>query len=160
MEADVRQQQLVMIYANTIVDLLGFTGEDAARERFNLVEALNAEQPVDYDELERQSGKQLDEDELRSALLEPEGGDSDADARVGSVDRAEGEESPTLSTAKRLLRPGTPLSSCAPRSTKATLEPTTRSLTVVETSTPPGAVCPAMRAAMCTAMPPRRRAAA
>src|SRR4030095_4913643 len=90
MEADVRQQQLVMIYANTIVDLLGFTGEDAARERFNLVEALNAEQPVDYDELERQSGKQLDEDELRSALLEHEVSDSEADELVGRFYRGEG----------------------------------------------------------------------
>jgi hypothetical protein len=90
MEADVRQQQLVMIYANTIVDLLGFTGEDAARERFNLVEALNAEQPVDYDELERQAGKQLDEDELRSALREHDVSDSEADDLLARFYRAEG----------------------------------------------------------------------
>jgi hypothetical protein len=90
MEADVRQQQLVMIYANTIVDLLGFTGEDAARERFNLVEALNAEQPVDYDELERQAGKQLDEGELRSALREHDVSDSEADDLLGRFYRGEG----------------------------------------------------------------------
>ncbi|HET8873679.1 MAG TPA: hypothetical protein VFM83_08335 [Gaiellaceae bacterium] len=90
MEADVRQQQLVMIYANTIVDLLGFIGEDAARERFNLVEALNAEQPVDYDELERQAGKQLDEDELRSALREHDVSDSEAADLLGRFYRGEG----------------------------------------------------------------------
>jgi hypothetical protein len=90
METDVRQQQLVMIYANTIVDLLGFTGEDAARERFNLVEALNAEQPVDYDELERQAGKQLDEGELRSALREHDVSDSEADDLLGRFYRGEG----------------------------------------------------------------------
>jgi hypothetical protein len=90
MEADVRQQQLVMIYANTVVDLLGFTGEDAARERFNLVEALNADQPVDYEELQRQAGKQLSEDELRSALLEHEVSDSEADELVGHFYRGEG----------------------------------------------------------------------
>src|SRR4029450_5919694 len=90
MEADVRQQQLVMIYANTVVDLLGFTGEDAARERFNLVEALNADQPVDYDELQRQAGKQLSEDELRSALREHEVSDSEADELVGRFYGGEG----------------------------------------------------------------------
>ncbi|HMB19354.1 MAG TPA: hypothetical protein VKO41_08605 [Gaiellaceae bacterium] len=90
MEADVRQQQLVMIYANTVVDLLGFTGEDAARERFNLVEALNADQPVDYEELQRQAGKQLSEDELRSALREHEASDSEADELVGHFYRGEG----------------------------------------------------------------------
>ena len=90
MEADVRQQQLVMIYANTVVDLLGFAGEDAARERFNLVEALNADQPVDYVELQRQAGKQLSEDELRSALLEHEVNDSEADELVGHFYRREG----------------------------------------------------------------------
>lgn len=89
MEADVRQQQLVMIYANTVVDLLGFTGEDAARERFNLVEALNADQPVDYEELQRQAGKQLGENELRSALLEHEVSDSEADELVGHFYRGE-----------------------------------------------------------------------
>jgi hypothetical protein len=90
MEADVRQQQLVMIYANTVVDLLGFTGEDAARERFNLVEALNADQPVDYDELQRQAGKQLSQDELRSALREHEVSDSEADELVAHFYRGEG----------------------------------------------------------------------
>jgi hypothetical protein len=90
MEADVRQQQLVMIYANTVVDLLGFTGEDAARERFNLVEALNADQPVDYEELQRQAGKPLSEDELRSALREHEVSDSEADELVGQFYRGEG----------------------------------------------------------------------
>jgi hypothetical protein len=90
MEADVRQQQLVMIYANTVVDLLGFTGEDAARERFNLVEALNADQPVDYEELQRQAGKQLSENELGSALREHEVSDSEADELVGHFYRGEG----------------------------------------------------------------------
>ena len=90
MEADVRQQQLVMIFANTVVDLLGFTGEDAARERFNLVEALNADQPVDYEELQRQAGKQLSEDELRSALREHEVSDGEADELVGHFYRGEG----------------------------------------------------------------------
>lgn len=89
MEADVRQQQLVMIYANTVVDLLGFTGEDAARERFNLVEALNADQPVDYEELQRQAGKQLSEDELRSALVEHEVSDEEAHELVGHFYRGE-----------------------------------------------------------------------
>jgi hypothetical protein len=90
MDADVRQQQLVMIYAITVVDLLGFTGEDAARERFNLVEALNGDQPVDYEELQRQAGKPLSEDELRSALREHEVSDSEADELVGQFYRGEG----------------------------------------------------------------------
>ena len=85
-----RQQQLTMIYANTIVDLLGFTGEDAARERFNLLEALNADQPVDYEELQRQAGKQLSEDELRSALREHEVSDEEADDLLGRFYRGEG----------------------------------------------------------------------
>jgi hypothetical protein len=88
-EADLRSQQLIMIYANTIVDLLGFTGEDAARERFNLLEALNAGEPVDYEDLQRRADKQLSEDELRPALREHDLSDGEVDELVGRFFRRE-----------------------------------------------------------------------
>ena len=57
-------------------------------------------------------------------------------------------------TASSRHSPGTPFSSWLPRSAKSIPEPTTRSLTVLETSTSPGAARAATRAPMCTAMPP------
>src|SRR5436309_13235954 len=50
--------------------------------------------------------------------------------------------------------PGTPLSSWTPCSENSMPEPTTRSLTVRDTSTSPGPASPQTRAARCTHMPP------
>jgi len=49
--------------------------------------------------------------------------------------------------------PGTPFSSCSPWSANSMTDPTTRSLTVPETSTSPGAASAPMRAPMWTAIP-------
>jgi tetratricopeptide (TPR) repeat protein len=51
--------------------------------------------------------------------------------------------------------PGTPLSSCSPRSSNSMPEPASRSLTVLETSTSPASALPATRAPIWTARPPR-----
>src|SRR5262249_12564144 len=59
-----------------------------------------------------------------------------------------------LSTAKRRHSPGTPLSTWAPRAAKFSPEPATRSLTVDETMTSPGAAVSMTRAARWTAIPP------
>ncbi len=57
-------------------------------------------------------------------------------------------------------RPGTPFSSCVPRSSNSIPEPATRSLTVCETRTSPGPARLATRAPVCTASPrPCRRTA-
>src|SRR5215831_17123618 len=56
-------------------------------------------------------------------------------------------------TAKRCHSPGTPLRACMPRSSNAMPEPTTRSFTVLETSTSPGFAVAATRLPICTAMP-------
>src|SRR5262245_13883079 len=56
-------------------------------------------------------------------------------------------------TAKRCHAPGTPLRACMPRSSNAMPEPTTRSFTVLETSTSPGFAVPATRLPICTAIP-------
>ena len=57
-------------------------------------------------------------------------------------------------TAHRRQVPGTPFSSRSPRSSNGIPEPTTRSLTVPDTSTSPGRALAPTRAPMCTAMPP------
>lgn len=54
----------------------------------------------------------------------------------------------TDSTAKRRRRPGRPLRACSPRSANVIPEPATRSRTVAETSTSPGAAVAATRAAV------------
>jgi hypothetical protein len=51
-------------------------------------------------------------------------------------------------TAKSLQAPGTPFSSCSPRSAKSIPEPITRSLTVLDTSTSPAVALAPTRAAM------------
>ena len=56
-------------------------------------------------------------------------------------------------TAKRRQASGTPLSWCSPRSSNWIPEPATRSFTVLETSTSPGAASDEMRAPIETAMP-------
>src|SRR5262249_51958010 len=56
-------------------------------------------------------------------------------------------------TAKTCHSPGTPFSWCWPRSLNANPEPTTRSLTVLETKTSPGPASAETRAPMCTAIP-------
>src|SRR5262249_42705980 len=56
-------------------------------------------------------------------------------------------------TAKRCHSPGTPLRACMPRSSNAMPEPTTRSFTVLETSTSPGFAVAATRLPICTAIP-------
>src|ERR671922_708082 len=58
------------------------------------------------------------------------------------------------STAYRCHSPGTPFRSATPRSSNPIPDPATRSLTVLETSTSPGAASAATRAPMCTAIPP------
>jgi hypothetical protein len=50
---------------------------------------------------------------------------------------------------------GTPLSLCIPRSSKSKPEPATKSRTVCETNSSPGAARAATRAPMCTAIPAR-----
>src|SRR6476620_9884966 len=57
-------------------------------------------------------------------------------------------------TAKRCHSPGTPLSSCAPRSSNSSPEPITRSRSVLDTSTSLGPASALTRAPMCTAIPP------
>src|SRR5918992_1086996 len=57
-------------------------------------------------------------------------------------------------TEKSRQDPGTPFSSCSPRSTNSTPDPATRSRTVPVTRTSPGFAAPATRAPMATAMPP------
>jgi hypothetical protein len=56
-------------------------------------------------------------------------------------------------TAKRRQVPGTPLSSCSPRSAKSRPDPTTRGGTVPDTSTSPPLARAATRAPMWTAIP-------
>ena len=58
-------------------------------------------------------------------------------------------------TAKSFQEPGTPFSLLSPRSSNSIPDPTTRSLTVPETSTSPGAANAPTRAEMWTASPPR-----
>src|SRR5580693_6120960 len=58
-------------------------------------------------------------------------------------------------TAKSCHEPGTPLSSCSPRSSNSTPEPATRSFTIADTRMSCSVANPAIRAAMCTANPPR-----
>src|SRR5262245_4456267 len=59
------------------------------------------------------------------------------------------------SAAKRRQGSGTPLSSCSPRSRNVMPEPTTRSLTVLETKTSSGPARAPTRAGMWTARPAR-----
>ena len=58
-----------------------------------------------------------------------------------------------LATEKSFQRPGTPLSSCSPRSAKAMPDPTTRGGTAPETTTSPGPAVAATRVPMWTASP-------
>src|SRR5437899_5495786 len=58
-------------------------------------------------------------------------------------------------TANNCFASGTPFSSCRPRSVNVKPAPATRSFTVLETSTSPGAARPPMRAVTWTAMPRR-----
>ena len=61
----------------------------------------------------------------------------------------------TLARAYRCHSSGTPLSGCTPRSANERPEPTTRSLTVEETSTSPGSARAPIRAPIATAIPAR-----
>jgi hypothetical protein len=56
--------------------------------------------------------------------------------------------------ANKSQRPGSPLSSCDPRSENFRPAPATKSVTTLDTRTSPGPHCPMTRAAACTAMPP------
>jgi hypothetical protein len=76
------------------------------------------------------------------------------DARSGSTGAV------AQADAQRCHSPGTPLSTCVPRSSNPRSEPITRSFTVLVTSTSPGPASEPTRAPMCTPMPatslPRR----
>ena len=59
-----------------------------------------------------------------------------------------------LATANKCHSSGIPFKLCVPRSSNWSPDPTTRSLTVLETSTSPGIAFASTRAPICTATPP------
>jgi len=61
---------------------------------------------------------------------------------------------PSRTSAHRRHSPGTPLSSCRPRSLKSRPDPATRSRRVPDTRTSPGRAADITLLAMCTAIPP------
>ena len=70
-----------------------------------------------------------------------------------SIQTARFQAAQTL-TANSFQVPGTPLSSCSPRSLNAMPDPATRSATVRDTRTSPGDAEAETRWPMCTAIPP------
>src|SRR5581483_4392711 len=90
----------------------------------------------------------LDERGRVGVRAQPEANGSIADSLHRKLDRlAHG------AAAKRCQVPGTPFSSCSPRSANSRSAPTTRSFTVPETSTSPGSASAPIRAPMFTAIP-------
>ena len=65
-----------------------------------------------------------------------------------------GASSPSRRTANRRQSPDTPFRACVPRSSRPIPDPSTRSRTVPETNTSPAPARAAIRAPMCTPIPP------
>ena len=66
-EAGIRQHQ-VNVYADVLMRVYGFTGEDAEHERNHVVASLTAYEPIDYDALGQRAQRNIVRNDIRDGL--------------------------------------------------------------------------------------------
>ncbi len=91
-EAGIRQHQ-INVYADVLIRVYGFTGEDAEQERSDVVASLTAYEPIDYDALRQRAQRNIAQNDIRDALREHGYSDAEIDKLIS--DYYEGEHQDT-----------------------------------------------------------------